>query len=297
MTEPGFTLRPATPADSRACFEVFWASMTDLARRLGNPWGADGETVWQELEPLYRFFAEHAAEWWVAEGDAGLIGYARSVERDDLFELSEFFVHPERQRARVGAALLERAFPNGRGGVRAIIATTDLPAQARYYAAGTAARFPIVALEGAPRAASPDPAVEIVSASTEDIEELTAIDAAVLEFSRGAEFAWLLETREGYLYRRDGRAIGFGFVNASHAGPVAARAPADQVPILAHLETRAAELGQKRFSLETPMVNEVAMRHLLGRGFRMDGFYTFLMSSRPFGSFDRYVGMSPPFVL
>ena len=45
------------------------------------------------------------------------------------------------------------------------------------------------------------------------------------------------------------------------------------------------------------MINEVAMRHLLGRGFRMDGFYTFLMSSRPFGSFDRYICMSPPFVL
>ena len=297
MTEPGFAVRPATPADSRACFEVFWASITDLARRVGNPWEAEPDSVWRELEPLYRHIAGHAAEWWVAEGDGALIGYARSVERGGLFELSEFFVHPERQKARVGAALLERAFPNGRGDVRAIIATTDLPAQARYYAAGTVARFPIVALEAAPRAASWDPAVEVVEATVADIAELDAIDAAVLEFSRGDEFAWLLETREGYLYRRDGRAIGFAFVNASHAGPVAALEPADQVSILAHLETRAAELGQAQLSLELPMVNGVAMRHLLARGFRMDGFYTFLMSSRPFGSFDRYVCLSPPFVL
>ena len=162
--------------------------------------------MWGELEPLYRFIAEHAAEWWVAEGDAGLIGYARSVERGRLFELSEFFVHPEHQKARVGAALLERAFPNGRGDVRAIIATTDLPAQARYYAAGTVARFPIVALEGTPQAAPLDPAVEVVHATAADVEELDAIDAAVLEFPRGEEFAWLLETREGYVYRRDGRA-------------------------------------------------------------------------------------------
>ncbi len=297
MTEPGFAVRPATPADSRGCFEIFWASITDLTRRLGKPWEAERENVWRELEPLYRFFTEHAAEWWVAEGEAGLIGYARSVERGRLFELSEFFVHPERQKAHVGAALLERAFPNGRGDVRAIIATTDLPAQARYYAAGTVARFPIVALEGTPRAAPLDPAVEIVTATAAEIEELDAIDAAVLEFSRGDEFAWLLETRDGYVYRRDGRPIGFAFVNARHAGPVASLEPADQVSILAHLETRAAELGQAELSLELPMINEVAMRHLLGRGFRMDGFYTFLMSSRPFGSFDRYICMSPPFVL
>jgi hypothetical protein len=45
------------------------------------------------------------------------------------------------------------------------------------------------------------------------------------------------------------------------------------------------------------MVNEVAMRHLLGRGFKMDTFLTLLMSNRPFGQFDRFLGLSPPFVL
>jgi hypothetical protein len=29
----------------------------------------------------------------------------------------------------------------------------------------------------------------------------------------------------------------------------------------------------------------------------MDPFYTFLMSSRSFGQFDRYIGFGPPFVL
>jgi hypothetical protein len=45
------------------------------------------------------------------------------------------------------------------------------------------------------------------------------------------------------------------------------------------------------------MVNEIAMRHLLGRGFQIDTFFTFLMSSRPFGQFDRFIGFAPPFVL
>jgi hypothetical protein len=45
------------------------------------------------------------------------------------------------------------------------------------------------------------------------------------------------------------------------------------------------------------MINEVAVRHLLARGFRMDQFLTLLMSNRPFGRFDRFIGFSPPFVL
>jgi hypothetical protein len=45
------------------------------------------------------------------------------------------------------------------------------------------------------------------------------------------------------------------------------------------------------------MINEIAMRHLLDRRYRMDPFITLLLSSRPFGQFDRFIGFSPPFVL
>jgi GNAT superfamily N-acetyltransferase len=37
--------------------------------------------------------------------------------------------------------------------------------------------------------------------------------------------------------------------------------------------------------------------HLLGRGFQLDPFVTYLMASRPVGQFDRYLGFTPPFVL
>src|SRR6266498_1612450 len=43
----------------------------------------------------------------------------------------------------------------GRGEVRSIIATSDVRAQARYYAAGTVARFPLFTMGGAPAEASP----------------------------------------------------------------------------------------------------------------------------------------------
>jgi hypothetical protein len=39
------------------------------------------------------------------------------------------------------------------------------------------------------------------------------------------------------------------------------------------------------------------MRHLMGRGYRLDPWINFLMSDRPFGRFDRLVPFSPPLFL
>src|SRR5205807_2931447 len=114
-------------------------------------------------EPLHGLLAQIAAEWWVAEetGSGRLVGFARSIERDSLLELTEFFVRPDQQSRGVGKALLERAFPAGRGSVRSIIATSDVRAQARYYAAGTVARFPLFTLSGAP--SEPEPVGDVVA--------------------------------------------------------------------------------------------------------------------------------------
>ncbi|HET9417213.1 MAG TPA: GNAT family N-acetyltransferase [Candidatus Limnocylindria bacterium] len=300
MTEP-FRIRRAAAADSRRCFDVFLASARDLTARQNVAWDPEPESHWAKMRYLLDHLAAHHAEWWIAEdpatGDA--LGYARSVERSGLFELSEFFVHPDRQAAGVGAALLDRAFPPDRGEVRAIIATTDLRAQARYYRSGCVARFPIAGMVGPPRRVEPEPhldAVRLVAGGPE-LETVRDVERQVLEFERGDELDWLAGIREGYLYRRDGKAIGFAFVGPGGTGPIAALDPGDQVAILGHVEARAAELGIEELSLEVPMVNDVAVRHLLDRGFRFDPFYTFLMSSRPFGRFDRFIGFSPPWVL
>lgn len=287
------------PADSEACCRIFLESVADLSARLGSPWEMNPDQAWQRLEGLYAMLADHAAEWWVAEEAASgeLVAYARSIERGTLFELSEFFVRPARQSAGIGRQLLERAFPPGRGEQRIIIATTDVRAQARYYAAGTVARFPIMALGTAPRETEAPPGLGVRRATEAEIGALQALERAVIGHDRGDEFAWLLGEREGYLYEADGRTIGYGFVGERRSGPVAALEPDAQAAILLHLEGRARQLGCEELSFEVPAINAVAMRHLLSRGFRLETFYTFLMSSRPVDGFDRFIGMAPPFVL
>jgi GNAT superfamily N-acetyltransferase len=277
------------------------AAVVDLTARQGARWDASADEMWPRFEPINQLLGEHAAEWWLAEdaGSGELVGYARSMERGGLFELSELFVRPGYQSAGVGRQLLERAFPPGRGEVRLIIATTDVRALSRYYRAGTVVRFPIVTLSREPRA---DPGarmeLEAVRATVADLAALAALERAVIEFDRGeAELTWLVEQREGYLYRRGGEPVGFGFVGPSGVGPVAALHPADQPAILDHIEGRAAAGGRAEIGFEVPMVNEVAMRHLLGQGYQMDTFLTLLLSSRPFGQFDRFIGFGPPIVL
>jgi ribosomal protein S18 acetylase RimI-like enzyme len=228
----------------------------------------------------------------IDEADGSMVGYARSIERGGLFELTELFVRPDRQSAGLGRRLIDLAFPDGRGEVRVIVATGDVRALARYYGAGTVVRFPIAELGGAPRPGDAGD-LEAVPATQRDIPEFAAIEEAVVGYPRRADYAWLIEHRDGHLYRRRGRAVGFAFVGSDGSGPVVALDPVDQVPILRHTEGRAHILGLNAISFEVPMPNEVAMRHLLGRGFRIDPPLTLLMSSVPFGKFDRFLPFGP----
>lgn len=297
-------IRRATPDDSQACFAVSWTSISDLAARTGNPWDGSADDHWPRFRDLYGLLADIAVEWWIAEdaSDHEIIGYARSVERGNdggLFELAELFVLPGRQSSGVGRTLLERAFPIGRGAVRVIVATADLRAVARYHKADTSIQFPILGMSGAPRAdADQAISLEPQRATADDLAAIAVIERTVLEYERGErELRWLLDQREGYLYRHEGAVLGVAFIGMGGSGPIAAMDPAALPDMLSHVEARAAALGRSQVAFEVPSPNVTAIRHLLGRGFLLDPFVTYLMANRPFGKFDRFIGFSPPFVL
>lgn len=296
-------IRRAMAEDMESCHEVMWRSVTDFGRRNGTPLEGTASDWWASSERLQRFLATHAAEWWVAEEpDAGsIIGYGRSIERGGLFELTEFFVVPTSQSRGIGKALIEHVFPAGRGDIRSIIATTDVRALSRYYAAGTVARFPLLTLTGTPADAGPGddlkPRRLDVDADA-DLHAQREIERSILDSARGEdEVRWLLEDREGYLYVREDGIVGFAFVGKSGVGPIAALDPVDLPDILLHVEGRASELGIERLELQVPAPNEIATRHLLGRGFRLDPWVNLLMSNRPFGRFDRVISFGPPVFL
>ena len=295
------TLRRGTPEDGFATYKVLREAVNDLAMRIGaDPIPGEPESNYERIEPLFRHLTETAAEFWVAQdGTEGVVAYARSIEHGPLFELTEFFVLPAHQSAGIGRQLLERAFPEDRGELRVIVATTDVRALSRYLKAGMTARTPVVSLIGppAPSLGETERWGEHVSATSVALSEIGELDRSIAGFDRETDLPWLAESREAMLFRRDGRAVGYAFVGARGIGPIGAADPADLPRILDGVLSRASGLGVETVSFEVPMSNGVALRHLLGRGLNIDPFLTLLLSNREFGQMDRYIGYSPPFFL
>jgi len=298
------TYRPGTVADSYAVFTVFEHSLADLAKRMGNSAptsSSDPEALtrmWAERRSLYEHLANSAAQFWIAEKDGEVIGFSRSILRGDCQQLTEFFVLPENQAAGVGKELFALAFPEIGVSHRSIIATLDSRAQARYLKAGVYPRFPIYYFWRTPEILPEDPDLEFrpITAELETLAVLGTIDLALIEHKRDTDHSWLLADRQGYLYLRDGKPVGYGYLG-SRNGPFALLDAADFPSVLAHAEAQSAQAGHTHFGLEVPMINQAAVDYLLNRGFRMDSFVAVLMNNRPFGKFERYIFTSPPFFM
>jgi hypothetical protein len=297
--------RPGTIEDSYTVFCLFEETLSDEFQRFGfgaTSWPDPGKLarMWRQRATLYHHLARTAEQFWIAERDGQAIGFARSVQRDGLRQLTEFFVLPGDQSGGVGRELLARAFPPGGARRRSIIATIDTRAQARYLKSGVYPRFPIYYFYRQPEKimVESDLTFEPLRAdpAAETLATLADIDRAILGFRREEDHTWLLADRPGYLYRRDGYAVGYGYVGKA-SGPFALLDATDFPAALAHAETQAASEGFGHFGLEVPTVNQAAVDYILGRNFNIHGFVTLLMSDAPFGRFENYLALSPPFTL
>ena len=295
--------RPGTADDTKTCFEIFETAVDDLGRRTGgNANATSGDpAAFETRRPLFDHLAATGDLWWVAEDEtSGLpVGYARSIIRDGVRELTEFFVLPDAQSAGVGRGLLDRAFPPDGARHRAIIATIDTRAIARYLRTGLDARLPIIGWEGTPRdePLETDLAREPIDPTDPPLEELATIDRQVLDFSRDVDHRWLASQRPGWIYRRGGSAVAYGYgpSRPGWGGPYAALEPADLPTLLADGEATAAQAGHAFVTFDTPMIGRAAIDHLLGRGFRVDAFVMLFFTDGPVDALDRYVLTSPPF--
>jgi GNAT superfamily N-acetyltransferase len=299
------TYRPGTLEDSQTAFEIFTAALIDLSQRTGTMaiTGGDDpkvmESLWNRRRSMLEHLAKTAHEFWVAEKDGAPVGFARSIVRGSLLELTEFFVLPGEQSAGVGRELFRRAFPADHQGHRSVIATTDDRALARYQKAGVYARFPVKHFYKTPNPSEfeTDLTIEPSGEADDVLEALASIDEELLGHRRDVDHRWLLTDpdRESYLYHRAGEIVGYGYLG-ERSGPIALLDETDFPAVLAHGEQAAHQAGRD-FGVEVPLINQAAVAILLERGFRMDPFMALLMSDRPFGQFEKYILMNPPFFL
>lgn len=296
----GVVIRSGVPGDSRACFELFVASVSDLGSRLGVETitgGAEAlDPLWAKREPLFRHLAGSADQWWVGEREGRLLGYARSTLRDGVRQLTEFFVRPGAQSAGLGGRLLERTFPAAEGERRLLLATPEPRALVRYVKAGLCARCPVFHFHRPRRGALEPPSglrAERLTGRTTDLERLAAVDREVLGYRRDADHRWLIGERPGFLFHQGERLAGYGYTGL-YAGPFAALNPRHFGPMLAMAE---AASDAEEFGVEVPLINRHALDYLLGAGFRMDPFVNHFMSDVPIGDLERYLVTTPSFIL
>lgn len=296
-------LRPATAADSRACFDVFRRSLGDLLTRLGYRQAgapqADHGRLWPAYESLFAHLAATHEQWWVAEDERSgtALGYARSVQRGGVLELTEFFVDPQARVAGLGRALLERAFPLGLGEHRTIIATVDAPAVGLYLRFGVSHQSTGVDVTATPRAVAPPAGYDVVPAT---LDEVLALEAQLLGHGREDDVRFMLADRNGVILRHGGRAVAYAFEanGDGFCGPVGALEPAHMPAALAHLEGAAHAAGLQSLELTLPLGARTAVDWLVGeRGFRIDPFYCLFLADGPWAKLDRYLPFNPCLIL
>jgi hypothetical protein len=297
------TYRRGGVEDSAAAFDIFYRSIVDLGQRTGTvaiSGGSDPEalrSLWESRRSMFEHLARTASAFWIAETDGAPIGYARAIRRGGTHELTEFFVIPGEQSSGVGGELFRRAFQADGAIHRTIIATLDDRAQVRYLKAGMAGRFPIkyFSREPEPVSIESDLVPQRLDPSSDVLDELGQIDRALIGHERKEDHLWLVADRHGFVYRRAGSIVGYGYVGEA-SGPFGLLEANDFPVVLAHAESHACGKWE-RFGVEVPLVNQTAIRHLLGRSYEMDSFTAIMMSDVEFGDFERYIFFGPPFMI
>ena len=141
--------RRGTVNDAYAAFVVMQRSIADFGERhgvaqftsLNDP--AVLAEQWRTGRMRWEHVAGTAEHFWPAERDGRSVGVAQSILRGETRVLSSFFVEPGEQSLGIGRELLARAFPREGGSRRAILASYDPRALARYLKASVYPRFPL----------------------------------------------------------------------------------------------------------------------------------------------------------
>ena len=342
------TIRRGMADDEYLTFEV-------MRRTMGH------EMAWSQHAPA-RHHLQHTAcsSLWVAEEkqrftSPRIVGYARSVVRDAVWSLTEFFVLPGHHRQGIGGALLARCKEDGEtfgADTRMVLASQHSAADSLYVRKlACYPRLPMMMLVGglaklkAPECGTyaiveaatdlvlVDPAsgpaeterevllAEPLVLTSETAVAIDALDRRIVGFARPQEHAFWAREMGGAagaarIFRHvpargdgtgdPGRIIGYAYVGFHSSGPALAEEP-EQLPyMLAHVSRLSVGLSHAESEAEIvqPLeqywalagTNEVTLKWLLDCGWQIVFHYLF-MSSRPLGSFDRYVGYNPLYFL
>ena len=261
----GLRVRQGEAGDELAAFDVMRRAMN-----FDMPW-ADHAAIRHHLRQ------SAGASFWVAEETPRfhrnrVVGYGRSIVREGVWCLTEFFVLPDFHRRGLGGAILERCLTDGAqfgANTRLVLASQHPAADSLYIRrAECTPRLPMLLLVGPSdslRVPGPEAAAIVESRigqrrsedrfarllaeplllTTESKAALDTLDRAIVGYARPMEHAHWAATMGGIngaarLFRRasSGEIVGYAYIGGTGSGPALALEPENLPAMLAHVAQR-----------------------------------------------------------
>lgn len=297
--------RPAEPEDIPKAIAIRALASSDVSARYG--FGAKKKEEVFTPDSFYAFTMEHEQQgFWVAEEGDRIIGMMLSWVRGSFWFLSYLFVEPEYQDRKVGRYLLDRVMQEGAPtkitNHALITYAYNAASIGLYMKCNMFAREPVYKMAGANSSIRSQGkgkiSTEVVKLenSTEVFRELASIDKKVLGFSRGRHHEYFLQRRDGsgFFFRKGKDVLGYSYIwDDGQIGPLAASSEDAFADVFDASLTLAATKGTEQLSLLVPGSNASAITMALEHKFRVREPYI-LMSTKPFGKWNRYLFHSPP---
>lgn len=293
--------RPARIDDIQTVSDIYWQSVLDVYDAHG--FGYKRQVY--PLNPSYAFTLQEEPDgFFVAEDAHKVVGATISWVRGHHWFLSHLFIMPPYQGQGIGKALLGRALAYGtslKAGLRSVITMAFNPASiALYMKNGMYPIEDIYLLSLDPDKAGHIPesltgtSCEGLGKSSSQRDELSLIDEQVLGMSRPLHHRFFQESKRasGYLLRYKGRAAAYAYIwPDGRIGPVAALPDAPYKDVLRAFITLARKASPE-LTMMVPGSNKIALEVAFSLGFTISMPYL-LLSSQPFGAWDRYLFHSP----
>jgi len=297
------TYRPARSADLDAALAIVHRAINDLQVRHGFP-SVAGARV-----PAFQGFCldENPEGLWVAEKEAGIVGFGFAWMVEKFWFLSQLFIDPDAQAKGIGQSLLSKVlglarakdadnrtlitFPYNTAAIALYVRNGMYPREPLYRMSASAAvierKIPAVEAEKTP--IGPWPAAR---------EWINRIDDAVLGFHRDSHHRFQLAgfAARAVELRHAGRAVGYAYISGSgHIGPAAIAPGVDPRPAVTAAIGCALNTQSPRVSMVVPGRADQILAMALGLGFRIEEPYV-LMSARPFGDWRSYLPSNPGYM-
>jgi ribosomal protein S18 acetylase RimI-like enzyme len=295
--------RRAKPDDISAVAHVYSTAFNEVYERHGL---ADQVIQFIQPNPYYAFCLQEEPDgFWVAENENEIVGMAVSWLRGSFWFLGWLFILPTCQEGGIGRKLLDKTLELGSQVNVTNRALITIPfnrvSTALYMRYGMYPREPIYRMVGdgaAARSAHKETesfSYEKLPPAAASIRQLCSIDEPVLGIRLERHHEYFLNAHGGtcYLFRREKNPEGYAYVwSNGHVGPLAVVSSNSLRGVMNIALGLAAAQGTPQVSVMIPGSNDQAVALALYHKLRI-AIPFLLMSSQPFGNWDKYLFYSP----